>query len=220
MYIFDWIKGVFVSELFLKGAVIGLLLSFPVGPTVVMCIRNSLGVGSLMGIMTGIGAGLADAIYGVIVGYGAFAFFSLIQSMELYLHFVGAIILCYLGCKATRKNPQNESSFCFASQSYMKVFITTLTLTISSPLTFVGVAALCASFDVEESMVNSFAPWILGLGLFVGSCIWWGVLSFSLSSLKKKIAFSIQRLIYKVLGCLLFMMGLSLFAYSLYLYLL
>lgn len=185
-----------------------------------MCIRNSLGVGALMGVMTGVGAGLADAIYGIIAGYGAYTFFSFIQSLGLYLHFLGAIILCYLGYKAIKKNAGKDCSVSFTGQSYMKIFLTTFSLTISSPLTFVGVTALCASFDVEESMVNSFAPWILGLGLFVGSCIWWGVLSFSLSSLKKKIALSVQRLIYKVLGCLLFMMGLALLGYSLYLCLL
>src|SRR6266849_1542996 len=55
---------------FLKGIVVGIVIAVPVGPVGVMCIRRTVFEGRLAGLVSGLGAATADAIFGVIAGFG------------------------------------------------------------------------------------------------------------------------------------------------------
>lgn len=55
---------------FLKGLVIGFSIAAPVGPIGVLVIKRTLGQGRIYGIMSGVGANSADAVYGLIAGLG------------------------------------------------------------------------------------------------------------------------------------------------------
>src|SRR5262245_17066174 len=56
--------------LFSKGLLIGLAIAAPVGPIGVLCIQRSLQTGFKIGLMTGMGAAVADGVYGLIAGFG------------------------------------------------------------------------------------------------------------------------------------------------------
>lgn len=47
----------------LKGLIIGFAIAAPVGPTSILCIQRSLHDGFKLGLMTGLGAALADGTY-------------------------------------------------------------------------------------------------------------------------------------------------------------
>ena len=55
--------------LFLKGALIGFLIAAPVGPIGILCIRQTLSGRYLLGLVTGLGAGVADTFYGAVAGF-------------------------------------------------------------------------------------------------------------------------------------------------------
>ena len=55
---------------FLKGIVVGVVIAVPVGPVGVMCVRRSILEGKLSGFASGLGAATADAVFGVIAGFG------------------------------------------------------------------------------------------------------------------------------------------------------
>ena len=57
-------------SLFLRGLVIGLSIAAPVGPIGVLCIRRTLAQGRSYGLVSGLGAATADAVYGCAAGFG------------------------------------------------------------------------------------------------------------------------------------------------------
>ena len=57
-------------HIFLRGLIIGISIAAPVGPIGVLCIRRTLAEGRLSGLVSGLGAATADAIYGIIAGFG------------------------------------------------------------------------------------------------------------------------------------------------------
>ncbi len=57
-------------EIFLRGMLIGLAIAAPVGPIGILCIRRTLAYGRLSGLLSGLGAATADAIYGCIAAFG------------------------------------------------------------------------------------------------------------------------------------------------------
>ena len=56
------------SDLLLRGGLIGLAIAAPVGPIGVLCIRRTLADGWVFGLVSGLGAATADALYGCIAG--------------------------------------------------------------------------------------------------------------------------------------------------------
>ena len=201
---------------FWKGICIGFLLALPLGPTMVLCIRYSLAFGAVIGLVTGAGAGLADAIYGVVAGYGIYAVVDFMDKYRLLFHLLGSGILCYLGVKTLIEPYRVHSEKGeLRRPPYFTLFMTTFTLTLTSPLTVIGVSALCASFGLEESSRSLLSPWVLGGGLFLGSCVWWQIFSTTLALFRKKVTCNSSKWIGRISGSLLLLLGLCLFVYSL-----
>ena len=79
--------------LLIKGLVIGFSIVAPVGPIGILCIRRSLSKSPLSGLLTGLGAATADALYGCIAGFGLTFISSLLIRQKLYLHIIGGVFL-------------------------------------------------------------------------------------------------------------------------------
>ena len=57
-------------EFFGRGFVIGLAIAAPVGAIGLLCIRRTLVEGRLVGLVSGLGAATADAVYGTVAAFG------------------------------------------------------------------------------------------------------------------------------------------------------
>ena len=57
-------------EIVVKGLIIGIVASAPMGPVGVLCIQRTLNKGRMYGFVTGCGAAVSDIIYALITGYG------------------------------------------------------------------------------------------------------------------------------------------------------
>ena len=66
--------------MFVKGFIIGISIAAPVGPIGVLCIQRTLTGGYIHGLVTGLGAATADAVYGFIAAFGLFALFGYFKS--------------------------------------------------------------------------------------------------------------------------------------------
>src|SRR6266446_2645116 len=93
---------------FLKGLVIGFAIAAPVGPIGLLCIQRSLHNGFKIGLMTGLGAALADGTYGLIAGFGLTAVSSLLTSYQFWIKLIGGLFLIYLGSKTLLTPPTSD----------------------------------------------------------------------------------------------------------------
>src|SRR4051812_25803914 len=91
--------------MFLKGITIGFSIAAPVGPIGLLCIRRSLTASILPGLMTGLGAATADAVYGCIAGFGMTALSSFLVRQQLWLGLLGVFSLCFLAFVIIKRNP-------------------------------------------------------------------------------------------------------------------
>ena len=55
-------------EIIVKGVLIGLVASAPMGPVGVLCVQRTLNKGRVYGLVTGTGAAFSDIIYALITG--------------------------------------------------------------------------------------------------------------------------------------------------------
>jgi len=94
----------------LRGVVIGFAIAAPVGPIGVLCIRRTLAEGRAAGLVSGLGAATADAIYGCIAGFGLTFISSFLVSQQVWLRTAGGLFLCYLGLKTLLAKPAEQAA--------------------------------------------------------------------------------------------------------------
>ena len=76
------------ARLLFSGLVIGFSIAAPVGPIGVLCIRRTLAEGRLHGLVSGLGAATADAVYGCIAAFGLAFISDLLVQQQLGLRIV------------------------------------------------------------------------------------------------------------------------------------
>lgn len=76
-------------EYLIKGMLIGFSVAAPVGPIGVLTINRTLTQGRIQGFATGMGATLADTVYGVIAGFGLTIVSSFLMEQEFLLKLIG-----------------------------------------------------------------------------------------------------------------------------------
>ena len=80
-----------------KGMLIGFAIAAPVGPIGLLCVQRTLTRGRWAGLLSGVGAASADAVYGCIAGFGLASLAHLLLAWQMELQVIGGLFLLYLG---------------------------------------------------------------------------------------------------------------------------
>ncbi len=166
-----------------KGFAIGFSIAAPVGPIGILCIRRSLADGMAKGFAAGLGAATADAAYGAVAGFGLTAVSGFLVQRQFWLELIGGGCLCALGIRSCRSKPPEKEAA--AGGRFASVYGTTLLLTIANPSTILSVAAIFSALGLGRAADYSGAGNLV-LGVFLGSALWWLILSGSVSLLRSK----------------------------------
>lgn len=169
---------------FVRGLLLGLSIAAPVGPIGVLCIRRTLMQGWRIGFLTGLGAATADATYGAIAAFGLTALSNLLIAEQFWLRLIGGLFLLYLGARTFFAKPAMVAANATAN-SLAGAYTSTFLLTLTNPTTILSFAAIFAGFGVASSG-STLAAGILVLGVFVGSALWWLLLSGGVTLLRSR----------------------------------
>jgi threonine/homoserine/homoserine lactone efflux protein len=166
----------------LQSFLIGISIAAPVGPIGILCIRRTLAEGRLAGFISGLGAATADALYGAVAAFGlTFISLFLIQH-TFWLKLGGGLFLVFLGIR-TFLTPPTISNLKLQSKDkqsgLLSYYASTFFLTITNPLTILSFVAIFASIGGNEAGLSDdyYESAIMVLGIFLGSCTWWFLLS-------------------------------------------
>jgi threonine/homoserine/homoserine lactone efflux protein len=162
--------------LVLRGLVIGFSIAAPVGPIGVLCIRRTLADGRTSGFLSGLGAATADALYGAVAAFGLTAVSSVLVGQATWLRIGGGLFLCYLGVRTFFAPPAVAAASARAT-GLLGAYVSTLLLTLANPATILSFVAIFAGFGAAARADSYAAAAVLVLGVFLGSALWWLVLS-------------------------------------------
>jgi len=160
----------------LRGLAIGFSIAAPVGPIGVLCIRRTLAEGRVSGLVSGLGAATADAIYGCIAGFGLTFISNFLVSQQLWLRLIGGVFLCYLGIKTLLAKPAEQAATA-RGNGLVGAYASTFILTLTNPITIISFAAIFAGLGLASTGGEYLSAGILVLGVFIGSSLWWLILS-------------------------------------------
>jgi len=175
----------------LRGLLIGFSIAAPVGPIGVLCIRRTLADGRVSGLVSGLGAATADAIYGSIAGFGLAFISNLLVSQQVWLRLIGGAFLCYLGIKTMLAKPSEQAAGT-RGKGLLGMYGSTFLLTLTNPLTILSFVAIFAGLGLARMGGQYASAGILVLGVFMGSALWWFLLSAGVGLFRDK--FNARRL--------------------------
>jgi threonine/homoserine/homoserine lactone efflux protein len=169
----------------LRGFAIGFSIAAPVGPIGVLCIRRTLAEGRASGLVSGLGAASADAIYGCIAGFGLTFISNFLVTQQEWLHLIGGVFLCYLGSKTFLAKPA-EQAVSAEGNGLAGAYASTFFLTLTNPMTIISFAAIFAGLGLASTSGNYVSAVVLVLGVFIGSALWWLILSGGVGVFREK----------------------------------
>lgn len=174
--------------LFVKGLIVGFAIAAPVGPIGVLCISRTLTEGRLRGLATGVGAAVADALYGGIAGFGLNMVAALMLEQLVWIRVIGGSLLCLMGYKILRTKVDEQTEGASAAKGIAGAFASSFFLTLTNPLTLLSFAAVLAGLRLHELRGQPGELWLLVLGIFAGSSLWWIVLTLGTGLFRRKLS--------------------------------
>jgi threonine/homoserine/homoserine lactone efflux protein len=191
----------------LKGLVIGFSIAAPVGPIGVLCMRRTLAEGRAIGLVSGLGAATADAIYGCVAGFGLTFISNFLVGLQIELRMIGGVFLCYLGVKTAMTKPIEQPNP-KKNGGILGAYASTFFLTLANPMTILSFAAIFSGLGLASVGGNHASAGVLVLGVFIGSSLWWLILSGGVGLFRAKIDFHGLQWINRISGVVITGFGL------------
>ena len=198
-----------IPELIIKGLIIGLLVSVPLGPIGVLCIQRTLNRGRMAGFISGLGAAAADTIFAIIAGFGLTIIINFIEEKHLYFQIIGGLFVLYIGIRIFNTNPVKQLKLqklnkTKLSQDFVSVFL----LTLSNPMAIFLFLAIMAAINVASDTLSLVEIATLAVGISGGAFLWWFVLASIANRFRKKIRLKSIWWLNKITGSVVFLFGL------------
>jgi threonine/homoserine/homoserine lactone efflux protein len=158
----------------IRGILAGLALSAPVGPVNILCISRTLTKGRVAGLVSGLGAASADAIYGGIAAFSISFVIEFLVRELFWIRIVGGLLLIAIGVVYFVRKPVSlEEQRKESSQSdYLAAFF----LTLTNPTTILSYLAALAVLRAEQHRPPELTAFVVA-GIFIGAMLWWSILA-------------------------------------------
>jgi len=194
------------GEMLIKGLIIGFSIAAPVGPIGILCIRRTIEHGRFVGFVSGLGAATADGLYGLIAGLGLTLITNFLIGQQWWLQIIGGAFLCYLGVKIFFSRPSNTSAKAKGNKPFT-AYVSTFFLTITNPVTILSFIAIFSGLGITNNYTTTLGL-ILVLGVFLGSALWWLLLSSTAEIVANRMENFSLSFVNRISGVILLLFGL------------
>lgn len=183
------VSQISILEIVIKGMVIGIVASAPMGPVGVLCVQRTLNKGRVYGLVTGVGAAFSDILYALLTGYGLSFLYDLIsnESALYWLQLIGATIMFIFGVHTFRTNPMTKSRKVSHNKSnILNNGITGFFITLSNPTIILLFLALFTPFNFMLPEQTFFMQFVGYMSIFGGALLWWFFITYVVSKLRTR----------------------------------
>jgi threonine/homoserine/homoserine lactone efflux protein len=191
----------------LTGLVIGFAIAAPVGPIGLLCIRRTLADGRSVGLMSGLGAASADAVYGAVAAFGLTFVSGFLIAQGMWLRLVGGLFLCFLGARIIAARPTADTNAA-GGAGLLGAYVSTFFLTLTNPATILSFVGVFAGLGIGSISRSYLSASLLVLGVFAGSALWWLMLSSGVGLFRTRLTLHGMRWVNRVSGTVIVAFGL------------
>jgi len=195
-------------EIIIKGILIGLCISVPLGPIGMLCIQRTLNRGQKYGIATGLGATTSDLVYTIVTLFFLSFVLDFIEDHRFIIQLIGSLVVSGFGYYIFNSNPAtqpkpNETT----KHTLFGDFISSFGLTFSNPLVLFVLIALFARFSFIGNN-TTLSVTITGiLSILGGALMWWTMITYLVSRFKNKLNMRDLKIINQITGIVIILVG-------------
>lgn len=171
--------------LFSKSLLAGFIVAVPIGAIGAMCLRRALQGRWVLGLTTGLGAAIADAILAAAAMLGLTLLTHYLLENPRPILLVGGVFLLFIGARMLiKRRPKIKAEVRSVEHELRRWKVWTGALTTGFALTIINPATLLAFVGVfaglglfQERPTTLLQDWIVIVGVLVGSMLWWMTLT-------------------------------------------
>lgn len=200
-----------ILEIILKGIIIGVAASAPMGPVGILCVQRTQKKGRWYGFVTGVGAAASDLIYAVITGIGISFILNFINDpvCKFYFQLAGGLMLLGFGLFSFFNNPLRKARQGGQKNkgSLWHNGITAFLVTFSNPLIVILFMALFSMFN----FIIPKHPLEMCIGytsIIFGALLWWYGLTWLIDKVRTKFDEQGVIIINRIIGSLVIIFSL------------
>ena len=169
----------------IRGVILGFTIAAAVGPISLLVMRRTLAEGRVVGLASGLGVATADGVYGAIAAFGLGAITQVLVDARPILATAGGVFLLWLAWTTARAEPHDLATTPERRGGLAGAYLSILGLTLTNPMTILSFGALFAGLGVTSGDVAGAA--LLTFGVFLGSVVWWVVLTSAVSAVRHRV---------------------------------
>ena len=172
-----------VLTLFTQSLLIGLSIAAPVGQIGVLAIQRTVDHGRAAGLATGLGAAIADAVYGAIGAFGVTTLIAWLLGIQTWFALFGSAFLLWMAWRIVTRPVAPRRNEHPPAGTLLRYVSGTFVLTLSDPTTILSFMAV---FGALAGRAPAASPWAMVSGVLVGSALWWLILSSIVGLLRER----------------------------------
>jgi threonine/homoserine/homoserine lactone efflux protein len=195
-------------EILLKGIILGLTVSMPLGPIGIILINRTIKRGMLSGFFSGLGLATADTLLAGLAALGYTVILGFINEERFIISIIAGLIIIGIGLKIFLSDPvkdiRNREK---ANKSLWRDYYSVFVLSISNPYTIFIFVAFFSGVHIGGNVKPELVPFFLIPGVLIGTITWWFFLSYFVSRFKKNIRLRVIVRVTKVAGIVVIVIG-------------
>lgn len=204
----------------LKGLIVGLAASIPLGPIGILCIQRTINKGRLSGFLTGLGAALGDTLYATVAIMSISYIKFILEDYSTIVNFTGGLIVILIGVKIFNTNPVKNIPHTKENHirnEYLSDFISSFLMTVTNPgalILILGLFSYVGIDTTEQSTLFKTASTIAAVS--AGATLWWFILSSVINIFRDKFRIRQLLVINKISGIIIIILGSATMASGIY----
>ncbi len=200
----------------LKGFLVGVCASAPVGPIAILVIQKSLSKGHKAGFVTGLGASVVDTLYAFIAIFALAMAQKLIEEHHNLILLVGGAVLMIVGVSMVFSDPFRKMKAGEASSVSPKDFGQALAMGFSNPMAVFVMFTLFAFFGLADDAPHNWSVAPIILSVSAGSVTYWFCVAWMLSRFRRNFKMNTILWISRVTGAIVVIIGIALLGQGLF----
>ncbi|MBB6276534.1 LysE family translocator [Porphyromonas circumdentaria] len=189
----------------LLGLFLGLLISVPMGPVGILCVHRTLHDGRKAGMLTGIGATVADLFYAIstfLITYKGMTYIlDWVDKYELVFQGIGVSVILILGIYMYYSNPARNLKETQKASGPWQILGSSFLIAIGNPLIIFVFITFFSRYALFEEPIDL---WLLltitMLSVAGGAISWWSFITYCVKRLRDSFTIGNIRVFNKIVA--------------------
>lgn len=196
----------------LKGLIVGIIVSIPVGPLGLLCIPRTLARGRRAGLAVGLGGSASDTLYSALALFALSFISGFIEAHKGWVLLAGGLIISITGIRllVSRRqvrHPDSVTARAVSPVRHIEGALNGFLISVTNPGTLVCMLWLFTFLNVDTATPSVMAAEWAGTSL--GSATSWCLITWAISTFRDRITIGQLHILTRICGAAILLIGLA-----------